>query len=191
MKKILFLVYGLMSLVVLLLSCEDEFYYDDTKNFLPSYYKVKGFESSDTLEIVGIHDLVFDEIEKTDWKIISQSHTDFTGSDSLVLTKSLYEIEDEAPLLEIETNFGTIPVTLTNLEVTYEYMGQLLKLSLHPNSKMLLFVSVEKVYTFNQNGKFIQSGYIDYTLLVGYVPVTKHRQTYAVTNIAKENNQSL
>jgi len=181
MKKIIyFFVIGLMSLITM--SCEDHFSYDSGNNFMPITYEAKipdevGTVSS-TLLILGVEGLVFDEIEKSDWKIITRETTLFRGEEPLVLSENRFALEyDGAELLKIPTNYEDIPVTFGNTTVTYEYMGKPVELVAGDGLNISIKIEEEKRV---ETPFFAQYGKIIYTLMVGYIPVKIHEQTLFV-----------
>lgn len=188
MKKILFLLLGLMSLVGLS-SCEDEFTYDNSKNFLPVGYLPKtpakeeigenlNFEVT-TFQVLGMRGLVFDEFEKSDWRIISPASISIRGTKPLTLQERVYTITSDDPLLEVETNYESIPVTIGNAKVTYSYMGQ--ELELQPLEDMKLTVSLKEDIR-KEEPYFIQYGSVEFTLSIAYLQIKKHSINYLIVD---------
>ena len=188
MKRILFFAIGIMSLVVMS-SCEDHFAYDEEKQFMPLAYEAKGDEDGNadwvatSLSVLGIKGLVFDEIDKTDWKIITQSSFIVGASEELAINGSIFPIENDAgDLLTIPTNYDGILVTLGNTKVTYTYMGK--EITLQPVDGLKLSVRLEENYRA-EDPLFVQTGYVVFRLLVGYVPVKIHRVPFMVYDSEK------
>lgn len=186
MKKILFFTIGLMSLIAVS-SCEDHFAYDEEKKFLPLAYEAKEDEEagadwvSSTLSVLGIEGLVFDEIEKSDWKIITKSSYVVDAKEGLVINGSVFDVENDGGyLLTIPTNHDDddgILVTLGNTRVTYTYMGK--EMLLQPVDGLKLSVRMEETNR-TEEPLFMQMGYIVFRLLVGYVPVKIHKIPFMV-----------
>lgn len=189
MKKIFaILVFGLMSLMTLT-SCEDKFIYDDDKSFLPIGYNAKSPEDDDeehissTLLILGIHGLVFDEIEKSDWRIVTQSMYAFRGNQPLTLEETMIDITDTwSKITNIHTNYGDIPVTFGNMNVNYQYMGE--NIELEPIDGLSLHVRIEQT-GLATDPLFMQHGKVVFHLLVGLCPVAVHEVNFLVLG---ENN---
>lgn len=184
MKKIFLLVLGLMSLVVLS-SCEDSFSYYDENEFIPLAYTAKisatddsdALVTADTLEILGVRGLVFDYIEKTDWKIITPSKAIFRGNKSLSIDESLTPINVKR-ITEIKTNYDeSIPITFGNTDVRYTYRGQLLELE--PLDGFNLSVKIEVTHR-SEEPFFVEYGNIVYILMADLIPVKVHRQEYFI-----------
>ena len=146
MKKIFaFLVCGLMSLLTLT-SCDDRFTYDADKVFMPCAYEVKGPSSgeevSSTLLILGVNGLVFDEVEKSDWKIMTNSNYMFEGNQPFtLLSDKIMTIENKNQMMNIPTNYGNLSIAFGNMNVSYQYMGQ--DVDLDPLEGFQLKVTIE------------------------------------------------
>lgn len=189
MKKILFLLLGLMSLVGLS-SCEDEFTYDSEKNFLPIGYMPKSptqqelegdeeLKEVTTFQILGMRGLVFDEVEKSDWRIISPAEIDLDGTEPLKIEEKAIEIDDFDTLLDIDTNYGGIPITFGNAKLTYQYMNQ--EMELIPLDDVWLTVNlIEK--NCQKDPFFFQSGEIEFDLLIGYTLIKRHKINFFVAD---------
>ena len=142
-KKNLFLVFGLMSLITML-SCDDKITFNDDPEFLPIGYVVKSPQDTEelasgelnTLQIMGIGGLVFDEIQKDDWKIITQSEIYFKGNTPLKFDNDVTEIKNLKGLIDLPTNYDDISVALGNTSVTYTYLGK--PVELEPLEKVSL-----------------------------------------------------
>jgi len=118
MKKIFYVIGGLMSLLGLFLfsSCDDYSTFNETEEFAPYFYTVK---SATTIQIMGPKGLVVAEKAKNDWEVIVQGERVFFGSESLQL-----EGEGRIPLTAemMEKNSCELDI-LTNTEnrLTDEY----------------------------------------------------------------------
>jgi len=181
MKKIIyFFVIGLMSLITM--SCEDHLIYDAENNFLPIMYDAKSPENMEdevsSLLILGVEGLVFDQIEKSDWKIITKESSGFIGDKPLEIVGSPFILEEKgAELLEIRTNYESIPITFGNTTVTYEYMGK--PVELMPSENLNVSVIIEEL-SRQESPFFAQYGNIVYKLRVGVVTVKIHKQRFLV-----------
>jgi hypothetical protein len=115
MKKIFYVIGGLMSLLGLF-SCDDYSTFYETEEFAPYFYTVK---SATTIQIMGPKGLVVAEKAKNDWEVIVQGERVFFGSESLQL-----EGEGRIPLTAemMEKNSCELDI-LTNTEnrLTDEY----------------------------------------------------------------------
>lgn len=184
-RKILFFVIGLMSLIATT-SC-DKITFNDDGEFMPVGYIVKSPDSEadissgvvSTLQIMGIRGLVFDEVEKSDWKIITQPEVAFKGETRLEFEENPIEIELKG-ITELLTNFDEdISIAFGNTTVFYTYMGN--QVELEPIDKVYLSVKIDEKQ-LSQKPYFLQYGYIIYTLQIGYVPVKIHKQPFMVTS---------
>ena len=184
MKKNLFIaVIGLMSLISMS-SCEDYFTYDNEKSFSPIGYdaeiiKEDGDEVSKTLLIKGVQGLVFDKIEKDDWKIITQSEVMFNGNKPLEITRDMIEVNEDEPIIRLATNYDDIPITFGNTAVEYTYLGN--KVELPPLEKLQFNVRMEDVKE-SDVGFYLQVGHLVFRLYVGYVPVQIHKVLFMVAD---------
>ena len=191
MKRILFLLLGLMSLVGLS-SCEDKFVYDEEKEFIPLGYLPKRPPLDDedpesitrevtTLQILGPKGLVVDQIEKDDWKIITPASLSFRGTEPLQLEKRVFEFEEDIPraIMDVNTNYAgeTIPIAFGNTKVMYQYMGQDVEL-IPLGDVRLIFNVVEK--DRRQGEYFTQFGDIEISLMIDYLVVKKHTISFVV-----------
>ena len=180
MKKDVFFI-SLIGLMSALSSCDDHFTMDEEKSFTPVMYAAKTPEvlgqESTTLLIKGIEDLVFDEIEKDDWKIITQYRIGIRGNQSLQIGEDLqYKIEDDG-FISIPTNYDDILVTFDKLKVTYFYLGK--ETELMPEGGLNLMVDIEETQK-EDDPIFFQTGYIVFRLCVGSFPVKIHKLPFAV-----------
>jgi hypothetical protein len=184
MKKSLFFI-SLMGLMLLLSGCDDSFMMDDSKTFTPIMYEAKQPETlgteATTLMIKGVEDLVFDEIEKTDWKIITRYHLEYRGDHPLELTDDdddyiCYDVNGDA-LFSIPTNYGEIVVTFDKIKVTYNYLGN--EVELMPDGGLKLYVNVEEEKR-EDDPFFLQIGNIVFQLCVGSFPVKIHKLPFCV-----------
>lgn len=179
-KKSLLLLIGLMSLISLS-SCDDKLIYDDENHFVPILYSAKMIEGeevvSTTLQIKGLHNLVFDEIEKTDWKIITPAEFYVRGHEPLAISQELIPVTDG--LMWIQSNYGDIPVTIGNSKVTYEYMGETMELDPQGGLNLMIHLTVKSC---SEDRPFLQYGTIDFALLVGYLPVKIHSINFIVAD---------
>jgi len=189
MKKIFaLLVFGLMSLLTFT-SCEDYFTYDDDKAFLPCAYEAKS--SSDeteakTLLILGINGLVFDEIEKSDWKIMTNTSYLFRGKQPLTLMENnIITVENKNRMLNIDTNYGNLPIAFGNMNVYYQYMGQQVDLDPVEGFHLLVKVKAEKEI---KDPFYAQSGKLTFTLMAGYCPVKIHEVEFLVLEDGIDEN---
>lgn len=185
MKKIALFI-SLIGLVLSFSSCEDSFSMDEEKSFMPIMYEAKtpevlGTEAT-TLLIKGIGDLVFDEIEKTDWKIITKYHVEFRGSRPLELVDDedhdgdvTYTVKDA--LSSIPTNYEELLLTYDKLKVTYNYLGS--ETVLQPDGGLKLVVSIEELKKEDEP-LFMQSGNIVFRLCVGALPVKIHKLPFGI-----------
>lgn len=182
MKKIFYVwFFGLMSLLTMS-SCEDKFTYDAEKNFMPIEYAAKlpvGDEGvATTLLVKGVKELVFDEIEKSDWRIITQANISFRGKEPLNVISTSFAIEEDDPqLMHVASNYGDIPVTFGNTMVTYNYMGQ--EVVLQPENGMHFSVVKEEKERFEEPF-FYQKGKLVFRLMVGYVVVKVHEVDFSI-----------
>ncbi len=185
MKKMVFII-SLIGLVLLPISCEDSFTMDEEKNFMPIMYEAKTpevlGEEAKILLIKGIGDLVFDEIEKTDWKIITRYHVEFRGSRPLQLLDDddndgyvTYMVKDA--LSSIPTNYEELLLTYDKLKVTYNYLG--IEAELRPDGGLKLVVDIEELKR-EEEPLFMQSGNIVFRLCVGSLPVKIHKLPFGV-----------
>ena len=171
-----------MSLVGLLSSCEDKFVYDEEQNVVPLQYSAKIYDldedtkESTTLQIKGLYGLVFEEIEKTDWKIITPAEFVGKGHEPLKLIKNLVPLTDDG-LIFVATNYGNIPLMIANTRVTYNYMGEEIELS--PEGGLSLMVKISEDKLFDER-PFLQYGNIEFVLMVGGVPVKIHSLKFMV-----------
>jgi hypothetical protein len=190
MKKTAIMALGLMSLLALS-SCEDKFSYIGENQFLPIGYQMKSpekyDEESSTVQVMGIKKLIFDEFEKSDWKIVTQPNVIIRGDHPLEFSKKIYKIEDINDILDLDTNFEEkIPLAFTNTLVTYQYLGEETILEPLDEEGFLLQVSVEEEKRVDDGQIFTQVGYIVYRLMVGYVPVKIHKQPFVVASKIEE-----
>ena len=185
MKNLFVLVFGLMSLLTFT-SCDDKFTYDDENQFKPYGYTAKLQDSeitdenviiSKTLEIKGVRGLVFDTIEKDDWKIITQSDFSAKGTAPLKIAETEIKIDNPDIIIDLHSNYGDIPVTFDNVKVTYMYRGQLMEL--RPIEGLRLLIKIEDINR-KYEPIFFHYGYIRYVLCVGHIPVKIHRQTFII-----------
>lgn len=183
-KKNLFLVFGLMSLITMS-SCDDKITFNDDPEFLPVGYVVKSPQDTEelasgelnTLQIMGIGGLVFDEIQKDDWKIITQNQIYFKGNTPLEFDNNVTEIKNLKGLIDLPTNYDDISVAFGNTSVTYTYLGN--QVELEPLEKVSLSISIQEEGT-SAEPYFSQYGYIIYTLDIGYLPVKVHKQPFII-----------
>lgn len=187
MKKKKILLLGLISLVGLS-SCEDKFTYDKEKEFIPVGYspkvpKISGTEDVlsevTTLQVLGLKGLVFDEIEKADWKIITPSEFSVKGKEPLSIGDNVFEFGMEIPnsLFEIETNYGALPVALGNTTVSYQYAGQ--DIELDPLGEVRLTVII-KENERKETPYFFQYGELEFVLSIDYMPIKRHSINFFV-----------
>ena len=183
MKKTLFWIVGLIGLTVVS-SCEDKISMSEDNNFLPIGYTAK---DSVTLRICGIADLIFDEITKDDWKIITSGEQVFVGEEPLKVDESVIYVNHNKIYL-LENNYDAeLPITFANTKVTYEYVGN--NLELEPLDSLRLFVKVITTKKSEPESQhFFQVGYINYTLTVGYIPVRTHQQNFIVISEKFKDN---
>lgn len=185
MKKSLFF-FSLMGLMLLLSGCDDSFMMDDNKNFTPIMYEAKKPEilggEATTLLIKGIEDLVFAEIEKTDWKVITRYNLEHRGERPLELIDddgdgSLCYMVNADALYSIPTNYGDILVTFDNIKVTYSYLGN--EIELIPDGGLKLYVDYEEINR-EVEPLFLQSGNIVFRLCIGSFPVKIHKLPFCI-----------
>ena len=179
-----------MSLVGLLSSCEDKFVYDEEKNFVPLQYSVKmdideDTKVSTTLQIKGMYDLVFEEIEKTDWRIITPAEFVGKGHEPLKITNKLIPLTTDDGLIFVATNYGNIPLTIANTKVTYNYMGQ--EIELRPEGGLSIMVRISEDKLFDER-PFLQYGNVEFVLMVGGVPVKIHSLKFMVIDESGMNS---
>ena len=129
MKQCLFWLVGLMSLLFLS-SCDDKILYDGEANFCPEQYSAKMIVSEDetldkdwvatTLLIYGQRDLVFAEIEKSDWRIITKDRLSLNGKAPLELYQNdpILLRNYNSELLHVASSYGDIDCVLANYVVT-------------------------------------------------------------------------
>lgn len=185
MRKNVFFI-SLLGLMVLLSSCDDSFSMDEEKSFTPVMYQAKApevlGEEATTLLIKGVGDLVFDEIEKTDWKIITRYRVEYRGDHPLKLLNDdgngivSYEIDSES-LFSIPTNYEDVLLTFDKLKVTYTYLGN--ETVLMPDGGLKLVVDLEESKR-EDSPIFFQSGNIVFRLCVGSYPVKIHKLPFCV-----------
>lgn len=184
-KNLLFI--SLIGLMLSLSGCDDKFMMEDDKNFTPIMYEAKRPETlgeeSTTLMIKGVEDLVFDEIEKTDWKIITKYHVEFRGDQPLKFEDDDdgdgfvdYNVVSDA-LSTIPTNYGDIVLTFDKLKVTYNYLGN--ETELQPDGGLKLVVDIEELQRSDEP-LFMQSGNVVFRLCVGAFPVKIHKLPFFV-----------
>ena len=187
MKKKKILLLGLISLVGLELfsSCEDKFIYDKEKDFVPIGYlpkepKVTETDIKDdlgeisTFQIRGLMGLVFDEVEKNDWKIITPSEFSVKGKEPLSIGDNVFELGMKFPTssaLEIVTNYGEIPVAYANTTLIYQYRGQ--DIELPPLGEVRLTVII-KENERKETPYFFQYGELEFILSIDYMPIKRH-----------------
>ena len=186
MKKIFCWVFGLIGLITMG-SCEDSFTMDEEKSFTPVMYAAKEpevlGEVATTLLIKGVGDLVFDEIEKTDWKIITRYHVKFRGEKPLELEDD--DDRDGSVTYTVKEALSTIPtnyeddilLTFDKTKVTYTYLGS--EIELVPDGGLKLMVNIEEKNR-EEEPLFLQTGNIVFRLCVGYLPVKIHKLPFAV-----------
>ncbi|MBQ9034589.1 MAG: hypothetical protein IJ099_01335 [Alphaproteobacteria bacterium] len=194
MKKIL-LSLLLMSLVGMS-SC-DKLSFDPNPKFIPYGWEavysddepLSADAEASKILIKGMRNIVFDEIEKTDWKIYLPSKVNYEGRQSLQLiggiTDSTTVVDAiENTLIEIPTNYESIPVNLSNLTVAYDYMGESLKLPLIDDNgnkvTMKLSVAIKPEFSKNKNGVFMEYGYIVFRLIANYIIVKTKKLQYVI-----------
>lgn len=199
MKQCLFWLVGLMSLLSLS-SCDDKILYDGEANFRPEQYSAKMIVSEDetvdkdwvatTLLIYGQRDLVFAEMEKSDWRIITKDRLSLNGKTplELYLDEPILIKNYSSEILQIESNYGCIDCVLDNYMVTYNYLGQ--DVLLQPKDGLRLTVRVEELNRYNEQ-YFFQSGYIVFMLSVAYVPVKIHKIPFIIIDEDKVKNVNL
>lgn len=197
-KKIFFWVCGLMSLLTLS-SCEDKITFNEGGEFLPIGYTIKTPENLDefkemtTLQIMGIKGLIFDTVEKSDWKIITWDQAVFNGSEPLEFYSNNIEIENLKGFVNVPTNYGDIPVAFGNTDVEYTYLGEQVKLQ--PLETFRLFVKVElegesSDESKSKDGPFIQYGHIVYTLSLGNVPIKTHKHQLLISELVNKEKET-
>ena len=180
MKKNVFII-GFFGLISVLSSCDDHFTMDEEKSFTPIKYAAKAPETlgeeATTLLIKGIGDLVFDEVEKTDWKIITRYHIAIRGNQPLQIEEDLsYNIDGDV-LMTIPSNYEDILVTFDKLKVTYTYLGK--ETELMPEDGLRLRIDLEELR--REDGPiFLQTGNIVFRLCVRSIPVKIHKLPFAV-----------
>lgn len=180
MKKIMFLI-GLIGLILVVTSCDDKFTIDEEKSFTPIMYAAKApdvlGEEATTLLIKGIEGLVFDEVEKTDWKIITRYHIGIRGNQPLQIKEGISYDVDGYGLMEISSNYDDILVTFDKIKVTYDYLGK--ETELKPEGGLRLLVDLEELQREDEP-IFLQTGNIVFRLCVGSYPVKIHKLPFAV-----------
>jgi len=190
MKKKKILLLGLISLVGLS-SCEDKFIYDKEKEFVPIGYLPKEPKVTDikddlgeisTFQIMGLRGLVFDEVKKDDWKVITQSDLNLSGTEPLKLEQNIFELGMKFPTssaLEIATNYGEIPVAFANTTLIYQYMGH--DIELPPLNEVRLTVII-KENERKETPYFFQYGELEFVLTIGYLPIKRHSINFFITD---------
>ena len=195
-KKILLL--GLISLVGLS-SCEDKFTYDKEKSFVPIGYspkvpKISGTEDVlsevTTLQVLGLEGLVFDEIEKTDWKIITPSEFSVKGKEPLSIGNNVLEFGMKIPnsLLEIGTNYGALPVVFGNTTVSYQYAKQ--DIELDPLDEVRLLINIKESER-QETPTFFQYGELEFVLTIGDLPIKRHSINFFVIDPSINKNKEV
>ena len=185
MKKILFLFLGLISLVGLC-SCEDKFTYISENEFIPLGYqpKVENLDEIDntkdvitTFQIKGVKDLVIEEFEKDDWKILTTDQRLLVGNEPMKVYDRIVEVDNFNNVIDVPTNYGTIPIAFMNTVVSHDYMGK--TMILQPLGKVNITITVEEVNK-QTSPIFMQYGYIHIVLHIGYVPIARQKVQFII-----------
>ncbi len=203
MKQLLIAIVGLMSLLGLVSSCEqDTSTYKKTEEFYPYCYLIK---DATTIQVMGVDQLCVAEKEKTDWEIIGQVEMSFTGSQSLqILGENVYRITDEdmdnnTLKLNFQTNaddiaedlededdeedgesVNVLTIVVKGFLEPYTYMGKELQLGCFTPLKVEIDISIEE----KDETVFWEKGNVIYTLKTfdGIVLTTK-KVPYTIATI--------
>lgn len=188
MKQCLFWLVGLMSLLSMS-SCDDKILYDGEANFLPEEYSAKYDAETDTdtdvdwvsttLLIYGPKELVFSEVEKSDWRIITKERLALSGKAPLELYQNdpILLRNYNSELLHVASSYGDIDCVLANYVVTYNYLGQ--DVILFPKGGMRLSVRIDETAKYEEP-YFFQSGHVVFMLSINFIPVKIHKIPFYV-----------
>lgn len=180
MKKILFLIVGLISLLGLL-SC-DKSVFAESDEFAPACFVVNG---ESTIKVLGPNGLVIEETEKTDWQLYVQYDMSFIGTTPLeVLNDSIVidDIEHNSLQLDIETNNeDCLFIALSGLMHRYTYLGNEVMLSCFSPLCVKVKLITEEM---EETPLFHQKGRIEYSLVANHnITLVKKEQRFTMASI--------
>ena len=174
MKQLLIAIVGLMSLLGLVSSCEqDTSTYKKTEEFYPYCYIIK---DATTIQVMGVDQLCVAEKEKTDWEIIGHTlKLNFqTNADNIA--EDLEDEDDE----EDGESVNVLTIVVKGFLEPYTYMGKELQLDCFTPLKVEIDISIEE----KDETVFWEKGNVIYTLKTfdGIVLTTK-KVPYTVATI--------
>ena len=162
--------------------------------YSPKVPKISGTEDVlsevTTLQVLGLEGLVFDEIEKTDWKIITPSEFSVKGKEPLSIGNNVLEFGMKIPnsLLEIGTNYGALPVVFGNTTVSYQYAKQ--DIELDPLDEVRLLINIKESER-QETPTFFQYGELEFVLTIGDLPIKRHSINFFVIDPSINKNKEV
>ena len=159
MKKILFAVVGLMSLLGML-SCDDKSTFMETGEFAPEFYLIK---DETHISVIGTKALVIEEAEKTDWEIYVPFTLVMSSKKPLEMVDTLIFIDNKGTKEEeLRTSAQTFSIAIGGLTYSYTYMGEQRKLLC--NSALAVRAVIQEDEAKRSNDPFHEEGIIILTL---------------------------